>query len=292
MHFTLKQLQVFLAVANHENVSHAANELAMSQSAASTALKELEQRFEVKLFDRIGKRLQINEQGNLLRPKATALLSRAEELESSLKQHSEVGDIKVGATLTIGNYLAIGIMADFMNEHKNSNVELTVENTAAIAARVRNFELDIGLIEGELQDSDLDVQHWRDDELALFCSPDHYLAKKEKLDDLDLLSAQWIVREQGSGTRQAFDRGMSGILADLDLRLELQHTEGIKRAVEAGLGIGCLSEITLQDAFLRGSLVQLKAPDRSWTRRFYFILHRQKFVSSGVRSWMEYCRRA
>ena len=101
MHFTLKQLQVFLAVANHENVSHAANELAMSQSAASTALKELEQRFEVKLFDRIGKRLQINEQGNLLRPKATALLSRAEELESSLKQHSEVGDIKVGATLTI-----------------------------------------------------------------------------------------------------------------------------------------------------------------------------------------------
>jgi DNA-binding transcriptional LysR family regulator len=291
MHFTLKQLQVFLAVANHENVSHAATELAMSQSAASTALKELEQRFEIQLFDRIGKRLQLNEQGSLLRSRATALMSRAEELESSLKQHSEVGDIKVGATLTIGNYLAIGILADFMNQHSQSNVELTVENTEAIAARVRNFELDIGLIEGELQHSDLEVQHWRDDELCLFCAPDHYLARKEKLDDLDLVSAQWIVREQGSGTRQAFDRGMSGILADLDLRLELQHTEGIKRAVEKGLGIGCLSGITLQDAFQRGSLVRLEAPERSWNRRLYFILHKQKYVSSGVRSWMEHCRR-
>ena len=80
MHFTLKQLQVFIAIANHQNVSHAAVELAMSQSAASTALKELEYRFDVRLFDRIGKRLQLNEQGALLRPKATALISQAEQI--------------------------------------------------------------------------------------------------------------------------------------------------------------------------------------------------------------------
>ena len=100
------------------------------------------------------------------------------------------------------------------------------------------------------------------------------------------------MREKGSGTRQAFDRAMSGILSNLQLRLELQHTEGIKRAVEAGLGIGCLSRITLEDAFKRGSLVPLKAPHRNWTRKFYFILHRQKFLSSGVRSWIEHCQNA
>ena len=291
MHFTLKQLKVFLAVASHENVSMAAEELAMSQSAASTALKELEQRFDVVLFDRVGKRLQLNEQGALLRPQAAALLSQAEQIESSLIRHSDVGEVKVGATLTIGNYVAIGIMAAFIQDHPSAQVELDVENTRAIASKVRNFELDIGLIEGELQEPDLDVQYWRDDTLSVFCSPHHPLAKKKELSDADLKQADWIVREKGSGTRQAFDRAMSGMLSEIILRLELQHTEGIKRAVEAGLGIGCLSELTLQDAFKRGTLVPLLAPQRDWTRKFYFILHKQKFLSRGVQSWIEHCKK-
>ena len=290
MHFTLKQLQVFIAIANHQNVSHAAVELAMSQSAASTALKELEYRFDVRLFDRIGKRLQLNEQGALLRPKATALISQAEQIENSLINQSDIGELKVGATLTIGNYLAIGIMSGFMQDHPSAQVELQVENTLAIANKVRNFELDIGLIEGELQEADLDVSYWREDELSLFCSPDHALAKRKKLTDRDLVAADWVVRERGSGTRQAFDREMSGLLSESNLRLELQHTEGIKRAVEAGLGIGCLSELTLQDAFNRGTLVRLTAPQRDWTRKFYFILHKQKFLSSGIRSWIGHCK--
>ncbi len=291
MHFTLKQLQVFLAVANHENVSQAAGELAMSQSAASTALKELESRFDTSLFDRVGKRLQLNEQGHSLRPKAVALLSQAEELENGLRKRSEIGELKVGATLTIGNYLAVEIMAGFMTEHAGARVQLTVENTAAIAQKVRNFELDIGLIEGELQDVDLDVIYWRDDELTPFCAPDHPLATQSRLSERDLLDTQWIVREQGSGTRQAFDRAMSGILPELNLRLELQHTEGIKRAVEAGLGVGCLSKLTLEEAFRRGSLVPLSVPQRNWQRKFYFILHGQKHRSAGVSSWMEHCSR-
>ena len=135
MRFTLKQLQVFLAVANHENVTLAAVELAMSQSAASTALKQLEKRFDVNLFDRIGKRLQLNEQGIALRPKVLALISRAEELESSLIRHNEIAQLKVGATLTIGNYLAVEIMAKFMQQYPAARVELDVENTAAIAAK-------------------------------------------------------------------------------------------------------------------------------------------------------------
>ncbi len=292
MHFTLKQLQVFLAVASHENVSRAATELALSQSAVSTALRELEQRFDVNLFDRVGKRLKLNEQGALLRPRAAALLSQAQELENGLRAHSEIGELKVGATLTIGNYLAIGIIARFMQEHPSAQVELTVENTATIASKVRNYELDIGLIEGELQDPELDVSYWRDDELAIFCAPEHPLAQTPLLSDRDLVAADWIVREQGSGTRQAFDRAMGGILSDIHLQLQLQHTEGIKRAVEAGLGIGCLSRITLEEAFRRGSLVPLSAPHRNWTRKFFFIHHRQKHLGSGIKSWMDHCRAA
>lgn len=290
MRYTLKQLQIFLAIASHENVSRAAAQLSLSQSAASTALKELEQQFELALFDRIGKRLQLSEAGHLFRPRAAALLTQARELENALLQHDEVGELKVGATLTIGNYLAIGIMAEFMQQHPSARIELDVQNTATVARKVANFELDIGLIEGELQNAALEVMHWRDDELCLFCAPDHPLAQLENLSDKQLKAIDWIVRERGSGTRQAFDRAMTGILPELHIKLELQHTEGIKRAVEAGLGVGCLSRLTLQEAFRRGSLVPLAAPQRNWTRQFYFILHRDKYRSRGIEDWITLCQ--
>lgn len=290
MRYTLKQLQIFLAIASHENVSRAAEQLALSQSAASTALKELEQHFGLALFDRIGKRLQLSETGQLFRPRAAALLAQAQELENALLQHDEVGELKVGATLTIGNYLAIGIISDFMQQHPGAHIELDVQNTATIARKVANFELDIGLIEGELQDPDLEVSHWRTDELCVFCAPEHALAGRKKLTDKQLCEVDWIVRERGSGTRQAFDRAMTGILPELSIKLELQHTEGIKRAVEAGLGVGCLSALTLQEAFRRGSLVPLLAPHRNWTRQFYFIQHKDKYRSRGIRDWMAMCR--
>ena len=290
MHYTLRQIDVFLATAHFENVTQAAQSLAMSQSAASSAMQDLEQRFEVQLFDRAGKRLQLNALGKSLRPRAEALMAQAREFERSLSLHSEIGELKVGATLTIGNYLAVAIMADFMGTHPGARVSLTVENTAGIASRVRNFELDIGLVEGELQDPVLDVLPWREDELVLFCSPHHPFARQKVLADADLLQAQWIVREAGSGTRQAFDRAMHGLLPGLDLRLELQHTEAIKRAVEANLGIGCLSAIALKDAIARGSLVAVSAPQRDWSRRLYFIRHRQKYRRAGVQSWLALCR--
>jgi DNA-binding transcriptional LysR family regulator len=289
MRFTLRQLQIFLATAHVENISKAADSLAMSQSAASSALKELEQMYDVQLFDRVGKRLQLNEQGRLIRPKAQALIAQAEELEYMLAKHVQTGSIQVGATLTIGNYLAVGIMARMMRENPDTEVRLEVANTAAIVKKVLNFELDVGLIEGEFQHPDLEVMPWLDDELAVFCSPDHPLARKEQLTDKDLKTVQWILRETGSGTRQAFDRAMHGILSDLHVMLELQHTEAIKRAVETNLGIGCLSKVALTDAFKRGSLIQLNVPHRIFDRKFYIILHKQKYRTAGINRWISLC---
>ncbi|MGP9830996.1 LysR family transcriptional regulator [Marinobacter sp. NSM] len=290
MKYSFRQLEVFLAAAHFQNITRAAESLAMSQSAASSALKELESQFDIQLFDRVGKRLQLNELGRLYRPKAEALLAQARELEQAFSKHTEVGALKVGATLTIGNYLAVGVMAEYMSSPNHPKVSLEVANTSTIARRVRDFELDIGLIEGELQASELEVIPWREDRLVAFCSPDHPLAGKGELTDDDLRAATWILREQGSGTRQSFERGMHGLLPDLNVLLELEHTEAIKRAVEANLGIGCLSEVVLADAFKRGSLVPLAIPHRQFDRHFYFILHKQKYRSAGIDRWMTLCR--
>src|SRR5690606_32391289 len=155
-----------------------------------------------------------------------------------------------------------------------ADIALQVANTEAIAEQVASFELDMGLIEGELQHPDLDIAHWRGDELVVFAAPNHPLAGAAALSDTDLRSLPWIVREHGSGTRQTFDRAMHGILTDLHIAMELQHTEAIKRAVEAGLGVGCLSRVCLVEAFKRVSLVPLPVPSRDFRREWFLITHR------------------
>lgn len=289
MRYTLRQLEVFLATAHHENVTRAADSLAMSQSAASGALKELEQQFDVQLFDRIGKKLQLNELGRLLRPRAEALLDRARELELDLLRHQQAGHLKLGATLTIGNYLAVGLMAKFMQQLPGASVSLEVANTGEIARQVLNFDLDIGLIEGEFQHPDLEVTRWAEDELVVFCSPAHPWAIKQTITDQDLLEANWIVRETGSGTRQAFDRAMHGLLPELTINLQLQHTEAIKRAVKENLGVSCLSRIALEESFKQQSLVPVQLPHRDLHRYFYAILHREKYRSEGIGQWLALC---
>ena len=289
MRYSLRQLEVFLATARYENVTRAAETLAMSQSAASGSLKELERQFDMKLFDRLGKRLQLSELGQQLRPQVESLLEQARSLEQALTGEDVVGRLEIGATLTIGNYIAVNMIADFRQQNARSDIILRVANTETIAKQVAGFELDMGLIEGELQHPDLDIVHWRRDELVVFAAPNHPLSTSTALSDQDLLSLPWIVREPGSGTRQAFDRAMQGILTDLHIGMELQHTEGIKRAVEAGLGVGCLSQICVAEAFKRGSLVPLKVPGRDFRREWYLITHRDKFHSAALKRWLTLC---
>lgn len=289
MRYSFRQLEVFLATARSENLSRAAEQLAMSQSAASGALKDLEQQFDIRLFDRAGKRLKLNELGRALQPRAEALLEQAAALERGFARHEDLGRLKIGATLTIGNSIAVEMLARFLAQYPEARVELEVANTARIAAAVAAFELDLGLIEGELVSPDLTVTPWREDELVVFCAPEHPLAAVGSLDDDHLRSASWILREPGSGTRQTFDRAMRGLLGDLHVRLELHHTDGIQRAVSAGLGIGCLSRLTVEEAFASGRLLPLNVPGRDLRRRFSLILHRQKYQSAGIRHWIDLC---
>jgi len=291
MRYSLRQLEVFLATARFENVTRAADSLAMSQSAASGSLKELEQQFGIQLFDRVGKRLQLSELGRQLRPGAERLLAQAQAFEQTLGGEEVVGRLQVGATLTIGNYLAVNMIAEFRRQFPDADIALSVANTETIAEQVADFRLDMGLIEGELLHPDLETLHWHEDELQVFAAPGHPLAKQRRVSDQELKLQRWIMREPGSGTRQTFERAMRGILSGLDIAMELQHTEAIKRAVEAGLGVGCLSQISLEDAFRRGTLVPLNVPQRDFSRQLYIILHRNKYHSATLRRWLDVCRR-
>lgn len=264
----------------------------MSQSAASNALKDLEQRYGVQLFDRVGKRLQISDAGRALRASAQSVLDAALQFENELNGQPGHTRLSVGASLTIGNYLAVDIVAAHLQRFPSADVQLHVANTAQIARGILNFELDIGLIEGEVQNSQLECIRWQDDELLVFAATNHPFAEKKCLSDDDLLAVPWILREPGSGTRQAFDRAMGGLLPDLNVFMQLEHTEAIKRAVESNLGVGCLSAISLAPALARGDICVLPVPHRDMRRHFYFALHRQRQRGVAINNWIDSCRQA
>jgi DNA-binding transcriptional LysR family regulator len=290
MRYTLRQLEVFVAVCRSESVSRAAEILSLSQSATSTALGELERQFDTQLFDRVGKKLQLNELGRVLLPKASELLGRANEIQALLEGKEALGSLHVGATLTIGNYLATLIIGRFLQRYPGSRVKLEVHNTATVVNQVAHFELDLGLIEGGCHHPDLVVTRWVDDELVIFCAPNHPLAQLDQVTLEDLLHQPWILREAGSGTRETFDHAMRHVMSQLDIRLELEHTEAIKRAVEAGLGVGCISRLALREAFRRGSLVPIEVPGLDFSRSFHFLWHKEKYQTAGIRRFLELCR--
>jgi DNA-binding transcriptional LysR family regulator len=290
MKFTLRQLEIFVAVANAGSVSRAAEQLALSQSAASTALGELERAYEQTLFDRVGKKLVLNDTGQWLLPRALELLARAHELEAELGTDQSIGNLRLGASLTIGNYLATLLVADFLQQHPASRVQLVVHNSAKIIQQVAHYELDLGLIEGDMSHPDIEVTPWLQDELVVFAAPNHPLTRKKSVTLEQVLQENWILREAGSGTRSTFERALGTRRSELKVRLELEHTEAIKRAVEAGLGLSCISRLALRDAFRRGSLVPIRLPELQLQRQFYMVQQKNKYLTSGIRSLMAHIR--
>lgn len=282
-------MQVFVTVARSGSISHAAEVIALSQSATSTALSEFERQFDCRLFDRIGKSLRINALGEQLLPQAVELLDRATEIEDLLEGRAGLGSLRIGATLTIGNYLATLIVADFLQRHTEAKVQLTVHNTATIVEQVACFELDLGLIEGTCHHPDLEAQTWVQDELVVFGPPDHPLTHSPKVSIEDLMHERWIFREQGSGTREVFVQSLLPYHLEPTIRLELEHTEAIKRAVESGLGLGCISRLALKEAFRRGSLAPIQTPYLDLRRNFQFLWHKKKYQTTALREFLAAC---
>lgn len=290
MRVTLKQIEVFVTVAREGTVLKAAERLSLTQSATSMALADCERQLGRQLFDRVGRRLALNDTGMQLLPRAMDLLARAEELEQIARQESGlIGRLRIGASLTIGNYLIPGLIGSFLAAHPESQLSLEVGNTSHIIQEIEKFHVDVGFIEGFCHSADIEVLPWCEDELVVFAAAGHPLAKQARINADDLGQAKWVLREHGSGTREIFDNAVLGKLPTIQLALELGHTEAIKRAVEAGMGLGCLSRISLQEAFERGTLVELATPFLDLRRQFYILVHRQKYRTEGLQAFVRHC---
>lgn len=289
MKITLKQLEVFVAVAKNENMSRAAEVLYLSQSACSMALGALENQLGGDLFDRHGKRLILNERGRILLPKASYIIDQIEEIQDLMSQDKKnilAGHLIVGASSTIGNYLLPEIIGHFMAEHPKAKISLQVANTEQIIKQLLQFDIDVGMIEGRCNSEEIKVYPWRKDDLIIISSAKNPLCKKAKITLNDLYESKWILRESGSGTRERF---VDAIGSKISPFLELGHTEAVKQAVRAGLGISCLSRVTVSDALRSGELVELKTPFLKLSRDFYILIHKEKYQTAILNKFIEKC---
>jgi DNA-binding transcriptional LysR family regulator len=287
MKITLRQIRVFDAIARHGKVGRAAEEISISQSAASMSLADLESHLGTPLFHRQGKRLQLNDYGRWLQPRAHQLLTLALEIETSAASDQLQGRLKLGASSTIGNYLIPAVIANFVDQHPDVAIDLRVGNTEQVIEDMRNLRVDIGLIEGICHNQQLQIHAWRRDQLEVFVSPNHPLAKKKRLKLQDLADAYWILREPGSGTREIFTLATRQHLPELKVKLELGNSEAIKQAVKGGLGLGCLSNLAIASEISHGELVALPIADLNLERQLYIIERENQLDSKLVSTFRQ-----
>jgi DNA-binding transcriptional LysR family regulator len=286
---TLEQLRIFVAVAEREHVTQAAQALNLTQSAVSSAIAALEQRHDVKLFDRIGRRIALTEDGKLFVGEARALLARARATEQVLADLGglRTGALKLAASQTIGNYWLPARLALYAQKFPGVAVHLTIGNTHDVALLASAGEIDLGFVEGEEEQPGLEQTPFAEDELIVVASP-ALAAQFEDCAPQKMFEAPWVAREKGSGTRSAFEKTVQEFAPDAPPRkivLELPSNEAVRMAVEAGAGLAVMSHLVAAAALDSGALIRL--PCELPKRPFYLLTHRQLYRSRAAQALID-----
>ncbi len=283
----LRKLQVFQSVARLGNLSAAATQLCLSKAAVSQALSELESQLTVPLFDRVHPGLKLNAQGQILLPLADEVLSRVADIEQLFRQQVAQGQLQLGASQTIGNYLLPKLLSQFAVGRS----KVTIANTYSLCQRVLQFELDLALIEGDNPFSELHCTPWLADEMYLVAHPAHPLVQYPKLDYAALKDQAWVLREAESGSRAQFTRYLAPKLPSLGRVTELNSLEAVMNATEQGLGLTFISAHAVADRLKYGRLRQLALPQR-FERQLSLVWHRQKYHSTLAQQFIALCQEA
>lgn len=282
---TLEQLRIFIAVAERQHVTKAARALNLAQSAASHAIATLEARHDTKLFDRIGRRIELTEAGEAFLAEARAVLARVERAELALSEFGTLqrGTLVVQASQTIASYWLPRHLVAFRRRHPRISIRLTVGNTAQVAAAVESGTAELGFVEGAVEKTHFASVPVARDQLIIVVSPEHPWAERKDVTVSELMEAEWVLREPGSGTRSAFEDAMRVACAQdraLRIALELPSNEAVRAAVEAGMGATALSASVAASSIEAGLLCQVhfQLPERE----FHVLRHSNRVLSRAA----------
>jgi DNA-binding transcriptional LysR family regulator len=289
-----RRLQVFYTVARHLSFTKAAEALHMTQPAATFQIRQLEEQFNTRLFDRTHNRISLTEAGERVYRYAKQIFELYAQMESDVRELTgEIsGVVLLGASTTIAEYLLPVLLGDFTRRFPEVVLRLTVSNTEGIVSMVERNEIDLGVVEGPVANKNLLVEVCRTDQLVAVLPPEHELAGRDSLQVADLLNYPFIAREEGSGTREVtldYLRGAGIDPAGLAVNMELGSPESIKGAVEAGMGISILSRSTIGKELRLGTLAAVEL-DPPLERPFSFVHQKQKFRARAIEELLEFIR--
>ncbi|MCF8477536.1 MAG: LysR family transcriptional regulator [Pseudolabrys sp.] len=286
---TLDQLRIFVAVAECEHMTRAAEGLRLTQSAVSGAIHSLEARHDVLLFQRVGRRIELTQAGRTFLDEARTVLRTAEAAELALLDLRGLkrGVINLHASQTTGAYWLPERIARFQVEHPNIDIRLSLGNTDQVAAAVSSGAAEIGFIEGTIDQPDLVTEQVDVDQLVIVTGVAHPWSQLRRIGNKHITATKWVLRERGSGTRSVFEQALVRLgipLDQLNVALELPSNEAIRGAVEAGAGATAMSRVVVKSALRLKSLHAVKfAP---LERPFVLIKHRDRSHSNAVRAFL------
>jgi DNA-binding transcriptional LysR family regulator len=289
MNITLKQLHVFVTIAQEKTLTAAAEKLFLSKPAVSMALSELEKQLGHQLFERKNNRLLMNEMGNALLPLADEQIERSQAITRLFDNHHFQGQIRIGSSNTIGNHLLPILLAQFRKLKNHHDQYMWIDNSTSIGEKLKDYELDIALVEGLLIDKKLHIERWIKDEMVIVAAPTHPLMKKRDLKLENLNNQPWILREKGSGTRDFFITHIGQHLSELNITLELSTTEAIINCSAAGLGLACMSRTAARHALADKRLATLPI-NIDMSRDLYLVWHKDKYQSPILKEFISHAQ--
>ncbi|ASR88971.1 LysR family transcriptional regulator [Alcaligenes faecalis] len=284
---SIRQLEVFVGIATLGTVRACAANIHLSQPAASMALAELEKQLDCPLFERTPGRMQLTSRGKQLLPHAREILERLREMQSQQNERELRGEIRIGASNTVGNYLIGDLVGPFVRQHPRVSLHVSVDNTANIINQLLEHSCDIACVEGPVNHPQLEAWIWRDDALVVCAAPDHPLATTTTLKKQDFAGMSWIMRERGSASRALTEQALN-VLPGGHVLMELGQVEAIKQAVIAGLGLACLPQAATQDAVANQRLRILDTPFLDLKRRLSLVLHKERYRSQVLSAFAQH----
>lgn len=274
MSFNLIQLETFRRLAIERNFTRTAESLNLTQPAVTQHVRALQEHFKVKLVDLVGRRTVLTAAGILLAKRAENLLGNVAALERDMREFAELrsGELRLGATVTIGAYALPALVARFRASYPDIRLHVEIANTLAIAEAVKMGRVSLALVEGPLDDPELDIAPYAQDELVLVAAPDHPLAKRRKsIDASDLVGVPFVTREEGSGTRAQVDDELRAAGVNQIVALTLPTGEGIVRAVGLGIGVAIVSKLVVESAIAEKRVVRIRIRDLAFERSFRIV---------------------
>ena len=287
---TLEQLTIFAAVAERQHVTRAAEARNLTQSAVSGAIQALENRHQITLFHRIGRRIEITADGKTFLDHARKVLSAAGEATSFLKdlRGLDSGTIAIHASQTTGTYWLPQRLAAFKNRHPNIEIEVTLGNTDQVAAAVSSGTAEIGFVEDSLSRPELLTEQIATDELVIVVGMTHPWSRLRRIGLHQIAETSWVLRERGSGTRSVFENALRKARispSTLPISLELPSNDMIRTAVEAGHGATAISQYVVSTALKHGTLRRVNM--LRIERPFLLLRHRERTPSNAGKAFLD-----